>query len=225
MLLWVLFYVLLFIPLFFFACYTTPRRTSFHSTFWTYLPFCASYKYLGCLSLSLLLTWDDFACQLACKWLCRCCWPAKVLYEMREVPRKSGKKSRCCCRCCLKPTHKAKQNKVQPNNKKSSDQTRPEIAAAQRRADPQPHTIALAAAYNADDWGALARDQTTRWRRDVNTLELAVGWGWQSDDDADADVGLWAAASTTCVRLTGWPNCGAPWENPKIIVAHVEALG
>lgn len=42
-----------FIPLFFFACYTTPRRTSFHSTFWTYLPFCASYKCLGCLSLSL----------------------------------------------------------------------------------------------------------------------------------------------------------------------------
>lgn len=133
-----------FIPLFFFACYTTPRRTSFHSTFWTYLPFCASYKYLGCLSLSLLLTWDDFACQLACKWLCRCCWPAKVLYEMREVPRKSGKKSRCCCRCCcrccLKPTHKAKQNKVQPSNNKSSEQTRPEIAAAQRRADPQPHS-------------------------------------------------------------------------------------
>lgn len=51
--LWVLFYVLLSIPLFFFACYTTPRRTSFHSTFWTYLPFCASYKCLVCLSLSL----------------------------------------------------------------------------------------------------------------------------------------------------------------------------
>lgn len=123
----------LFIPLFFFACYTTPRRTSFHSTFWTYLPFCASYKCLGCLSLSLLLTWDDFACQLACKWLCRCCWPAKVLYEMREVPRKSGKKSRCCCRCCLKPTHKAKQNKVQPSNNKISDQTGDRSRAVQSR--------------------------------------------------------------------------------------------
>lgn len=121
----------------------------------------------------------------------------------------------------LKPTHKAKQNKVQPNNNNSSDRRSQQSSAEQTLS----HTPALAAAYNADDWGALARDQTTRWRRDVNTLELAVGWGWQSDGDADADVGLWAAASTTCVRLTGWPNCGAPWENPKIIVAHVEALG
>lgn len=40
----------------------------------------------------------------------------------------------------LKPTHKAKQNKVQPNNNKSSNQTRPEIAAEPSRADPQPHS-------------------------------------------------------------------------------------
>lgn len=33
----------------------------------------------------------------------------------------------------LKPTHKAKQNKVQPNNNNGSDQTRPEIAAEQCR--------------------------------------------------------------------------------------------
>lgn len=40
----------------------------------------------------------------------------------------------------LKPTHKAKQNKVQPNNNKSSNQTRPEIVAEPSRADPQPHS-------------------------------------------------------------------------------------
>lgn len=123
-------------------------------------------------------------------------------------------------------SQRTKQNKTKYNSTTTKAPNRPDRRSQQRSAEQTlSHTPALAAAYNADDWGALSRDQTTRWRRDVNTLELAVGWGWQSDDDADADVGLWAAASTTCVRLTGWPNCGAPWENPKIIVAHVEALG
>lgn len=224
MLLWVLFYVvMLFIPLFFFACYTTPRRTSFHSTFWTYLPFCASYKCLGCLSLSFTSHLRRLCLSTGLQVTVPLLLAGKgFIWNARSAEKEWQEKSLLLP---LLPEANA-QSKTKQSTTQQQQNLRPDRRSQQSSAEQTlSHTPALAAAYNADDWGVLARDQTTRWRRDVNTLELAVGWGWQSDDDADADVGLWAAASTTCVRLTGWPNCGAPWENPKIIVAHVEALG
>lgn len=138
MLLWVLFYVLLSIPLFFFACYTTPRRTSFHSTFWTYLPFFASYKCLGCLSLSLTSHLRRLCLSAGLQVTVPLLLAGKgFIWNARSAEKEWQEKSLLLLP--LLPEANA-QSKTKQSTTQQQQKLRPEIAAEPSRADPQPHS-------------------------------------------------------------------------------------